>query len=133
MKNRFLLILTFISITIQAQVFGELTGYVKDEMGTPLFGASVYLENTQIGITTNEDGFFILKGIKPGSYNLTASYLGFQPQTKYNIIVKSKGSQQYNFFLIVASEKLQEIVITNRKIAGQKKLHCQPKLYQQLK
>ena len=120
MKNRFLLILTFISITIQAQVFGELTGYVKDEMGTPLFGASVYLENTQIGITTNEDGFFILKGIKPGSYNLTASYLGFQPQTKYNIIVKSKGNQQYNFFLTVASEKLQEIVITNRKISRPK-------------
>ena len=120
MKNRLLLILTFISITIQAQVFGELTGYVKDEMGTPLFGASVYLENTQIGITTNEDGFFILKGIKPGSYNLTASYLGFQPQTKYNIIVKSKGNQQYNFFLTVASEKLQEIVITNRKISRPK-------------
>ncbi|WP_372800421.1 carboxypeptidase-like regulatory domain-containing protein, partial [Lutibacter sp.] len=120
MKNRFLLILTFISITIQAQVFGELTGYVKDEMGTPLFGASVYLENTQIGITTNEDGFFILKGIEPGSYNLTASYLGFQPQTKYNIIVKSKGNQQYNFFLTVASEKLQEIVITNRKISRPK-------------
>ena len=120
MKNRFLLILTFISITIQAQVFGELTGYVKDEMGTPLVGASVYLENTQIGITTNEDGFFILKGIKPGSYNLTASYLGFQPQTKYNIIVKSKGNQQYNFFLTVASEKLQEIVITNRKISRPK-------------
>lgn len=120
MKNRFLLILTFISITIQAQVFGELTGYVKDEMGTPLFGASVYLENTQIGITTNEDGFFILKGIEPDSYNLTASYLGFQPQTKFNIIVKSKGNQQYNFFLTVASEKLQEIVITNRKISRPK-------------
>ncbi|WP_298262534.1 TonB-dependent receptor [uncultured Lutibacter sp.] len=120
MKNRFLLILTFISITIQAQVFGELTGYVKDEMGIPLFGASVYLENTQIGITTNEDGFFILKGIEPDSYNLTASYLGFQPQTKFNIIVKSKGNQQYNFFLTVASEKLQEIVITNRKISRPK-------------
>lgn len=120
MKKIILALCIIVVANANAQIFGELSGYVKDEIGTPLFGASVYLENTQIGVTTNEDGFFNLKGIKPGSYNVTASYLGFKTQTKFNIIVKSKGNLQYNFMLSAIPESLDEIVITTNKISRPK-------------
>ncbi len=101
------------SVFAEAQVFGELTGTVIDETGTPILGASVLLENTTKGAQTDFDGNFRITEIEPNSYNLIVSYLGFETQTQYNIIVKSKGNQAYDFTLKEAAEALEEVVVTN--------------------
>ena len=60
---------------------------VVDEKGAPIFAASLYLSGNQ-GTYSEEDGSFIITDIIPGSYNLTASFVGFDSQTKFNIIIK---------------------------------------------
>ena len=96
-----------------SQVTTSLLGKVVNEQGEPLFGASVYLEGTQLGAQTDFDGNYEISGVTPGSYNLIASYLGYKSQTKYNIIVRSKGTLAYNFVLYQDSEQLEEVVVSN--------------------
>ena len=116
--QKFLLgvILIFAVEGLSAQVSTIIFGEVIDELGTPLFGASVFLEGTQLGAQTDFDGNYKISGVAPGSYNLIVKYLGYESQTKYNIIVRSKGTPAYNFVLQEATQKLNEVVVSNANI-----------------
>ncbi|MEM8764008.1 MAG: TonB-dependent receptor [Bacteroidota bacterium] len=97
----------------QAQVTTDLFGQVVDEKGTPIGGASVFLEDTQKGAQTDFDGKYVIENITPGSYNIVVSYIGFETQTLYNIVIRSKGTPDYNFELKEAIEQLEEVVVSN--------------------
>ncbi|MBT8307969.1 MAG: TonB-dependent receptor, partial [Maribacter sp.] len=101
---------------LSAQVNTIIFGEVIDELGTPLFGASVFLEGTQLGAQTDFNGNYKISGVVPGSYNLIVKYLGYESQTKYNIIVRSKGTPAYNFVLQEGTQKLNEVVVSNANI-----------------
>lgn len=112
--KRSIALFAFILITSYAysQVTTTIRGKVIDEKGAPLFGVTVYLNNNQ-GASTEENGSYEIKNVVPGSYNITASYVGFTSQTKFNIIIKSKGNPAFNFTLIESAEELDEVVISN--------------------
>lgn len=56
----------------------RLTGKViQAETGQPLPSASVYLNNTSLGTTSNEKGEFSIGQISPGKYRLVVSSIGF--------------------------------------------------------
>ena len=105
-------LLAFFSIS-NAQITGELYGIVKDPKGQPIPGASVYLEGKEKGVETDFDGNYRIENIIPGSYNLVVSYVGFETQTQFNVIVRSKGTPAYNFVLQPSTETLDEVVISN--------------------
>lgn len=122
-KLKFLICNTilFISLQILAQnPTGEIRGYVYDETGEPLFGASVIIEGIQKGSTTDENGVFIIENIIPGSYNITASFLGYESKTQFNINVKSIGNQPLTFSLKESAKKLETVVITNNQVSRPK-------------
>jgi hypothetical protein len=102
----------FFSFTNFAQVTTEITGYVKDKTDLPLIGASVYLENTTKGATTDANGYYSITNVTPKTYNLIVSYLGYDGQTRYNIEVKSVGNQLYNFILLEQSQNLSEVTVS---------------------
>ncbi|NAS13747.1 TonB-dependent receptor [Poritiphilus flavus] len=109
----FLFLSVFLINSSYAQVTTDLFGTVTDEVGAPVAGASVYLEGTAKGAQTDFDGNYTIKGITPGTYNLVVSYIGYETQTQYNVIVRSKGTPKYNFVLKEASEQLDEVVLSN--------------------
>jgi outer membrane receptor for ferrienterochelin and colicin len=98
---------------MSAQIGTDLFGRVVDKAGLPVAGASVYLEGTQKGGQTDFDGNYVIKNVTPGSYNLIASYVGYETQTRYNIVVRSKGTPDYNFILEESVEQLEEVVVSN--------------------
>ncbi len=118
-KIKTILLCIILTLTVEI-LFAQLTtavyGEVIDDIGEPLFGASVFLEGTQLGAQTDFDGNYKISGVAPGSYNLIVNYLGYEPQTKYNIIVRSKGTPTYNFILQEATQKLDEVVVSNANI-----------------
>ena len=120
-KELFYVILILTVENLFAQVTTNIYGEVVDELGEPLIGASVFLEGTQLGAQTDFDGNYKISGVAPGSYNLIVNYLGFEPQTKYNIIVRSKGTPTYNFKLQEALQKLDEVVVSNTNIIARPK------------
>lgn len=83
---RRLLLFALFSITaltsLAAQDRVTVKGYVKDASnGETLIGATVYLNGTTKGTTTNEYGFYSLT-VDPGNYILVATYLGYEEMRK---------------------------------------------------
>ena len=116
----FLFIFLANTLFLSSQVKTSIRGMVVDEKGAPIFAASLYLNSNQ-GAYSEEDGSFIITDVIPGSYNLTASFVGFDSQTKFNIIIKSKGNRSFNFILIESSESLEEVVVSNKNTISRPK------------
>ena len=92
--------LLFLALVVHAQTTTNIFGVVIDaQTQEPLIGVNIFVEGTDKGTTTDFDGNYELKNITPGSYNITASYLGFAANTRSNVIIQSKGSDDINFKL----------------------------------
>ena len=110
---RILLSILFIfPALVFSQVDGTLNGYIYDSKSQlPLLGANVIIEGTEKGAISDENGFFEISEIKPQSYNLTVSYVGYQSKKIFNIIIKSKGNQTLEIYLIESAQQLEEIIL----------------------
>lgn len=83
----------------------KCTGTIVDSEGEPLIGASVFVDGTTIGASTDIDGNFTLSGVKVGA-TISVSYVGYSPQK-----VKWTG-QHLQITLSEDSNLLDEVVVT---------------------
>lgn len=118
--KKFLLVLFFISNFINAQNFTNLFGKVLDENDKPISGAKISIQGASIEALSDENGSFTLEKILPKTYNIAASALGFEEETKFNIIIKSAGNSDLIFNLKVVSNKLEEVKITTNPFKRKK-------------
>ena len=76
-----LLAFIFFGFTVHAQSDYELKGNVVDDLGSPIPGVTVQIENTNYGAITNFDGNYSLKAnLDAGSYKLVFRSLGLTTQ-----------------------------------------------------
>lgn len=61
---------------------GVVRGKVTDAKGDPIVGATVHIAGTSSGTVTNSEGDFSIKGLKPGTYTIIASSVGFEKASK---------------------------------------------------
>ena len=116
--KRHLLIATFLLLltsTASAQVTSRVIGQVEDEARNPLIGATVYLQGTQLGAISNDEGRFVIERVAPGTYNLVVSYIGYTSQTLFNIEVKSVGNPEYSFILVEDVTQLEGVIVAPDK------------------
>lgn len=78
--------------------------------GKPLPYVNVYLKNTKIGTSSNENGFFELQNIENGIYTIVASSIGFKSKSA-KINVKNASTIIKNFDLNENND-LDEIVVS---------------------
>ena len=110
-KNIFLSAL--LSLTFSLSAFAQqITGSVSDDAGIPLPGASVVIQGTSSGTTTDFDGNFSIE-TSQGS-TLVISYVGYDSQL---IVV---GSSPINVQLI-SDNALDEVVVTALGLSREKK------------
>ena len=113
--KKYIFILCFLVICIaNAQI--RISGKVLDNEGISLEGASVYLNNTSVGTTTNDLGEFELL-INEGVYDLIVSYLGYET-IQYKIDT-SKPNKPLVFKTKPSDNLLDEIVIRNKKYSAE--------------
>ena len=111
MKKLIALLLILPALTF-SQVDGIVNGYIYDSKSQlPLLGANVIIEGTEKGAISDENGFFQISEIKPQSYNLLVSYIGYQSKKIFNIIIKSKGNQTLEIYLLESAQELDEVVL----------------------
>ena len=72
---------------------------------------NIYLNNTEIGTSSNENGWYELKNIPPGKYTLIASTIGYITFSK-SIIIKKGEEQILDIVLKPSIESLDEMVVT---------------------
>jgi len=101
------------SLPVYAQATGKLTGTVSDaKTGEPLIGATVILEGTELGDATDTNGRYTISNIPTKTYNVKASFVGFIPQSKFNVVVRSEGNIDLNFQLEENVNELDEVTVT---------------------
>ena len=93
----------------QVRLKGEITGFVFDEGGEPLPGASVVLTGerllqSSLSAVTNEKGHFRLLNLNPGAYVLEISLAGFNTLKLGNVRVSVGQSEPIR--AVLAATKL---------------------------
>src|ERR1700741_2368910 len=80
MTRVFLFFLCFLFIQNSFSQQFYIRGRVTDiETQLPLKGASVYINNTTKGSSTNDNGEFEIGPLQPGRYEVVASFVGYDP------------------------------------------------------
>ena len=112
MRQLFILLLTFITLSVSAQQ-GTIRGTViEDESGFEVMFANVLVLETSGGTTTDLDGKFSID-LEPGAYSLKISYVGFQDLTIEGIEVKAgEVTVLDNIRLLEEGLELEEVVVT---------------------
>ncbi len=88
----------------------QLQGMVNDA-GKPVPYINIYLEGTNWGTSSDEDGSFVLSNIPPGNYKLKATALGFLSFSK-TISLSANEKKNLSIALLPALEQLYETVVT---------------------
>ncbi|MBN1188005.1 MAG: TonB-dependent receptor [Bacteroidales bacterium] len=88
-----------------------ISGYVSDKTtGEILIGATIYDLNSELGITTNQYGYYSIPLDKIPT-EIEVSYIGYQP---HRIVINSLTSTELNIKLKPQELKLDEVVVVGK-------------------
>jgi len=119
MRSKYLtlLLLIFASVAIAQQ--SGLKGIVADKVSKEtLVGATVLIQGTTTGSTTDLDGNYMIKGLAPGSYNLVISYISYKTQIIEKVEVVKDLMLDLNIDLEGNSVSLEGVVISAKSKTG---------------
>lgn len=102
-----LLALLFLTSALFARGQYQLSGTVTSAE-EPLPAANVTILNENTGCSTQPDGTYSL-ALKAGTYRVSASFIGMQPQVKE---VSINGNTELNFYLQEENSTLDEVVVS---------------------
>jgi hypothetical protein len=98
----------FKSIFLIAQIVGVIAGkVVNSTTGEGIPGASVFVEGTTLGASTDKNGIYFIKDVPVGRYTLIATAVGFEV-VKVSIVVTPEEVVAVNFKLIPETEKTKQ-------------------------
>lgn len=119
MKKYLLIILSFfLSASLAAQV-GEIQGKVTDPdlgEGLPFATVTVTVNGSLLGAQTDFDGFYSIKPLPPGQYDVSVMYVGYRTAVTKDVIVSADKITFLDIDLLTESELLDEIVVVEYKV-----------------
>ncbi len=99
--------LSALFLQMQAQtISGRVTSKTD---GKPLPGASIIVQSTKAGVQAGANGEFEIQLEKGKTYQLTATFVGFEPMTKTVVVQQNT---VVNFDLEVSNEWLEQVNVT---------------------
>lgn len=119
MFNKFFSLLGLLCFTISVAVAqsgiirGQLT---SSETGEELIGATVVIKGSNIGTATDLDGKFSFDNLQPGTYEVQASYVSYEPKTVAGVVVKNGEVTILNIRMSSSTTALKEVVVEARAL-----------------
>jgi TonB-dependent starch-binding outer membrane protein SusC len=113
-RKLWLVLLAFLLVPAagDAQTTGTVTGRVLDEgSGEPVIGAQIFLAGTSRGMTTNQEGRFIMVGVPAGTYELRATVIGYAQESR-EITVTAGETTAVDITLRQSAIELGAVVVT---------------------
>jgi len=113
-----LIILTFLFLlhNIAFAQSGKITGRVVDgTTNEPLPFVNVIIIGTSVGAATDIDGYYTIIGVRPGTYSMKASAIGYNSVTSANVKVSIDLTTKVDFQLFETSVELKEEVVVIAK------------------
>lgn len=106
----------------QAQ-YGKITGTITDALtGEALPGVNVIIDGTTQGTATDLDGEYFIVGVRPGSYTLVISYIGFETVRVQDVRVQIDLTTEIDVQLKEEVIEGQEVVVVAERPLVQKDL-----------
>ncbi|MDR9373404.1 MAG: TonB-dependent receptor [Schleiferiaceae bacterium] len=103
-------------ITAQKQETASLSGKVTDaQTGEILIGASVLLQGTYKGASTDINGQYVINGIKPNNYAVKVQYIGYKAKLFTSKTFEAGENKTLNVTLEPQRESLNEVTVVGRK------------------
>src|SRR5690606_21628475 len=99
----------FFFILTSTTVFAQIVGKVTDTKGEPLAYVNIYLQNSYIGATTNDDGNYSLDISEKKEYKIIYQFLGYKTLSK--TIAPSSFPHILNISLEEETTTLDEVVV----------------------
>ena len=114
-KNYFLsFLMSFVALATFAQN-GEISGKITDEKGEAIPFANVSIvengKSTGVGATTDFDGFYSIKPLNPGKYDVKFSFVGYTSVIKSEVIVRNDKTTYLDQQLAPSEQKIEEVVV----------------------
>jgi len=117
LKTRSILIAILLVFGIaQSADAGTISGYVRDEESgetLPYANVVIRLGETVIGVLSNAEGFYALKDVPEGAYEIVISYVGYVPLEEE--LTVGPESARYNVELSPTSYLGEEIVVEAKR------------------
>lgn len=95
-------------------VFGSIKGRVITSDDKPAAFVSVSLKGTHRTVMTEDDGTFVIYKVKPGTYQLEVTLVGYEPLIQ-ELIIEKDHVTAVNLQLLQSSLQLQEVVVVHAK------------------
>lgn len=118
----YLLLFSLLLLPVSAllgQESGQIHGVVTDSTSNDvLIGASVWLEGTSLGSSSEINGQYSIKSVPPGTYTLNVRYIGYSGR-EFPVTVASGADMEINIALLSKSVEGREVVVT-AQARGQK-------------
>ena len=108
------ILLMFVSLApLLAQNSGKISGHIVDSKSKePLPMANIVIRGTTYGAASDIDGNYYILNLPPGTYDLTASIVGYRSVTKTGAIVNINRTTTVDFSLDETALQAAEVVIT---------------------
>jgi len=79
---------------------GSIKGVVRDASDLSIIpGANIVVKRTDLGAASDLDGLYKIVGLKPGTYHITASALGYADYSRGEVSVSAGRTVEVNFLL----------------------------------
>ncbi len=106
-------LLVIFTLTIFGNITGAIiTGVVQDSISrSPLIGANVIIDGTNLGAATDAEGKYLIEKINPGEYFVRVSYMGYKTSKKSFSVIGNK-STVLNILMEPEAIKMETYVVT---------------------
>ena len=95
-----ILLTLFIPIYNLYSQTGNITGTVKDQTtNEALAGANIIVNGTIYGAAAGSEGNFVIKNVPVGTYSITATVIGYKPETVTDIVINPAKPVVIDFLL----------------------------------
>jgi iron complex outermembrane receptor protein len=110
----FVITLLCIAIADAQSITGKITGLKRSSDSQPVQGVTITIKELNKNTSSDEDGNYIFKNIKPGNYTLKATYVGTIGAEK-KVAVEADKATTADFTLAASSSQLKEVRISAGK------------------
>ena len=101
---------------LRAQGSATVRGYVYDkDNGEPVLFTNVYLEGSNYGAVTDANGFYSIPGVKPGSYVLMATGVGYDT-ARVEITLRNGQKLSQQLLIGKSSLRLETVNVSSERL-----------------
>ena len=103
--------------TITPPKTGRVSGYVRDDKGSAVVNAQVFVVGTALNALSDSAGYYLLPAVPEGTHQMRAASIGYK-SAQATIVVRAGQTTRQNFLLSQTAVEAAEITVTTDAAAA---------------